>query len=586
MNRDRSNKRHNPINADASSRLIVKNLPPTFDEKSFKKHFEQFGEVTDCRIIFKGEQNRRFGFIGFKLKQSAEDAQKKFNNSYVAKNKISVEFAGLKTEGYTTKALTINPEDLDAKRLYVYNFPFNVTKEDLESLFGTYGTISEAKILIDRDGKSKGMGFIGFEDENSVIRALAELDNKIIFGRILHIQQCKKNPNARADGKTEEMKKQQIDAEKTSYKKLKKVQFYDSLNDDSSWNAMFLNPDTVMEVMASKIGIKKKDLLDTEIENPAVLKTQAELETIQQTKDFLMQNNVNLEAFKTKPSETPRSSSIILIKNIPYKTSRQQIEDLFNNYGKLLKTVLPDNKAIAIIEFYSDEHAKNAFELLSGYKFKGGAPLYLEWAPKQIFNDSGLLTKREDMDNNENIEAQKIKAKTLFVKNLNFSTNEDQLKALFEKNGLKDMKNVKIVRKDGKSCGFGFIDFDSKDSVEKAIRTLQNHLLDGHTLQLSVSQPNKNDSLNKRKSTSEAYHNIDKLVVRNLAFQATKEELKDLLTGMVEFKKIRLPKKSTGELRGFAFIEFSSVDDCKKAFDTLQNLHFYGRKLVIEFAKQ
>ena len=33
------------------------------------------------------------------------------------------------------------------------------------------------KIIIDRDGKSKGFSFIGFENENSAIRAFSELDN-------------------------------------------------------------------------------------------------------------------------------------------------------------------------------------------------------------------------------------------------------------------------------------------------------------------------------------------------------------------------------------------------------------------------
>ena len=583
----KANRSNQIANAGTSSRLIVKNLPPTFDEKSFKKHFEKFGEVTDCRIIFKGDQNRHFGFIGYKFKDNAEEAHKKLNNSYIAKNKIIIQFAGVKTEGQSNKVVNTNPEDLDPKRLYVYNFPFNVTKEDLESVFGKYGQLTEARILVDRDGKSKGMGFIGFEDENAVIRALAELDNQIVFGRILHIQQCKKSPSAaRYESRIEEHKKKEIDAEKTSYKKLKKVQFYDSLSDDTTWNAMFLNPDTVMEVMASKLGIKKKELLDMEIDNPAVLKTQAELETIQQTKDFLMQNNINLEAFKTKPNETIRSSNVILVKNIPYKTNRKQLEELFGHYGQLVKIIIPDNRAIAIIEFYDDEHAKNSFELLSGYKFKGGSPLFLEWAPKDIFCESELLAKRDVLEEDPKEAQPEIKTKSIYVKNLNFSTTEDQLKAFMEKHSFKDIKNVKIVKKNGNSCGFGFIDFETHESVQKAIRELQNKLLDGHSLKLSISQPNKTENLKKRKEVSEAYHNVDKLVLRNIAFQATKQELKDLLTGIVAFKKIRLPKKSTGELRGFAFVEFSSNEECKKAFETLQNLHFYGRKLVIEFAKE
>lgn len=46
--------------------------------------------------------------------------------------------------------------------------------------------IRELKILR-RDGKSLGRGFVTFDDSNSVIKALADLDNKICFGRIIHL---------------------------------------------------------------------------------------------------------------------------------------------------------------------------------------------------------------------------------------------------------------------------------------------------------------------------------------------------------------------------------------------------------------
>ena len=36
------------------SRLIVKNIPKHIDEKRLKTTFEKIGEVTDCKIVFKG----------------------------------------------------------------------------------------------------------------------------------------------------------------------------------------------------------------------------------------------------------------------------------------------------------------------------------------------------------------------------------------------------------------------------------------------------------------------------------------------------------------------------------------------------
>ena len=46
------------------SRLIVKNIPNTMSEAQLKKHFDSMGEVTDVKVAFKGNKNRRFCFVG------------------------------------------------------------------------------------------------------------------------------------------------------------------------------------------------------------------------------------------------------------------------------------------------------------------------------------------------------------------------------------------------------------------------------------------------------------------------------------------------------------------------------------------
>ena len=77
-----------------------------------------------------------------------------------------------------------------------------------------------------------------------------------------------------------------------------------------------------------------------------------------------------------------------------------------------------------------------------------------------------------------------------------------------------------------------------------------------------------------------------KLLVKNLAFQATSSDLKTLFKAFGSIKKIRMPKKNqSSEHRGFGFVEFISKDEAMNAFKNLQNSHLYGRKLVIEWAK-
>lgn len=73
-----------------SSRLFVKNLPPTITEADFRKHFATGGrEVTDIKLIPK----RRIGYVGYKTPEDAAKAVKFFNRSYIRLSKISVEVA-------------------------------------------------------------------------------------------------------------------------------------------------------------------------------------------------------------------------------------------------------------------------------------------------------------------------------------------------------------------------------------------------------------------------------------------------------------------------------------------------------------
>merc|ERR1712151_3617 len=185
------------------------------------------------------------------------------------------------------------------------------------------------------------------------------------------------------------------------------------------------------------------------------------------------------------------------------------------------------------------------------------------------------------------------------------NTKENSLKKFFIEQGYTPEK-VKIAThyKEGKdkpvSSGFGFIEFESEEEPQKILRTMQGALLHGHSLKLSLaktSEPKKEDDglLGvKRKSETELNDydyegdEVDstKLLIRNLAFEANKNELRKLFVPFGEIKSLRIPLKIDGTHRGFAFIEFISHEESKKAFKSLQNSHFYGRKLVIEWANK
>jgi len=84
----------------------------------------------------------------------------------------------------------LNPKEtkLDTKRLYVLNLPYKITENEARSIFNKYGTVVSIHFPKDKEGNFKGFAFVSYSDESEAMRAYAELDNKVIFGRFLHIR--------------------------------------------------------------------------------------------------------------------------------------------------------------------------------------------------------------------------------------------------------------------------------------------------------------------------------------------------------------------------------------------------------------
>nr|CAE76453.1 related to MRD1 [Neurospora crassa] len=75
---------------ESSSRIFVKNLPPTITEAEFRKHFSAEGrQVTDVKLI----PARHIGFVGYKSAEDAARAVKYFNRSFIRMSRISVDIA-------------------------------------------------------------------------------------------------------------------------------------------------------------------------------------------------------------------------------------------------------------------------------------------------------------------------------------------------------------------------------------------------------------------------------------------------------------------------------------------------------------
>ena len=77
-------------------------------------------------------------------------------------------------------------------KLYIGNLSFNTTTQDLETLFGEFGTVESTNIIEDRDtGRSRGFGFVEMSSKEEGEKAISELNGKEIDGRELKVNEAK-----------------------------------------------------------------------------------------------------------------------------------------------------------------------------------------------------------------------------------------------------------------------------------------------------------------------------------------------------------------------------------------------------------
>ena len=79
--------------------------------------------------------------------------------------------------------------------------------------------------------------------------------------------------------------------------------------------------------------------------------------------------------------------------------------------------------------------------------------------------------------------------KNIFVGNLSFNTNEDELRQLFEAYGQVDRVSIMTDRDTGRSRGFGFVEMASNEDGEKAIAALNGSQVGGRTLNVNEARP-------------------------------------------------------------------------------------------------
>jgi RNA recognition motif-containing protein len=92
---------------------------------------------------------------------------------------------------------------MDQKQnLFVGSLAYATTDDSLKAFFETIGPVASAHVITDRDsGRSKGFGFVEFEDTSLNQKAVDELNGKELDGRAINVSIARpKEDRPRRDG--------------------------------------------------------------------------------------------------------------------------------------------------------------------------------------------------------------------------------------------------------------------------------------------------------------------------------------------------------------------------------------------------
>ncbi|KAL7401843.1 hypothetical protein ABVT39_005325 [Epinephelus coioides] len=210
-----------------------------------------------------------------------------------------------------------------------------------------------------------------------------------------------------------------------------------------------------------------------------------------------------------------------------------------------------------------------------------------------------------------------MQAQTIFVGHLPASASNERLTEIFSEIG--PVKQCFVVRERGtdKCRGFGYVTYSMLEDAQRALKEVKEY--DGQKLALSVAKrkikdkrktgPKKpaaapeepaaaakepavaakepaaapEENQQKSKGLSKKFLKA-RLIIRNLSFQCSEEDLKQVFSNYGTVLESKIPLKPDGKMRGFAFVLFKNVSEAARALSAMNMKAIKGRQVAIDWA--
>jgi polyadenylate-binding protein len=313
----------------------------------------------------------------------------------------------------------------------------------------------------------------------------------------------------------------------------------------------------------------------------------------------------------------------VFIKNLDVAIDNKALHDTFAAFGNILSCKVAqdehgNSKGYGFVHYETDEAAAQAIKHVNGMLLN----------EKKVYVGYHIPKK----DRQSKFEEMKANFTNVYVKNINLEVTDDEFRDLFAQFG--DVTSSSLARDpEGKSRGFGFVNFTEHTSASRAVDDLNNKDFRGQDLYVGRAQKKHEREEELRKSYEAArlekankYQGVN-LYIKNLADDVDDDKLRQMFSefgpitsakvmrdpltegsadeeaegkdkeskkeGEAEAEGEAAEKKTEkkgdrrlGKSKGFGFVCFSNPDDATKAVAEMNQRMIEGKPLYVALAQR
>ncbi|PNF41960.1 Squamous cell carcinoma antigen recognized by T-cells 3 [Cryptotermes secundus] len=165
--------------------VFVSNLDYSVGEAAIREVFSSLGTITELRLVkdFKG-RSKGFCYVEFGSPAEAEAALKKDREPVDGRPMF---VSRCNADKHMRESGFKYNTTLEKNKLFVKGLPVTVTKEELEDVFKSYGSLKDVRIVTYRNGHSKGLAYVEYHDEAAAAHALIKTDGMTMGDRTVSV---------------------------------------------------------------------------------------------------------------------------------------------------------------------------------------------------------------------------------------------------------------------------------------------------------------------------------------------------------------------------------------------------------------